>query len=125
MGVLEHVANDGGIAILRLNRPERRNALNTELLSELVEALEALTFDDSLRVLVFSTTSERALCSGVDITEELDHAGGVDRMRHFSRFLAALEAFPKPTIAVCVGNCVGGGAEIVAGCDLRIAGDNL
>ena len=125
MGVLEHVANDGGIAILRLNRPERRNALNTELLSELVDAFEALTFDDSLRVLVLSTTSERALCSGVDVTEELDHAGGVERMRHFSRFLAALEAFPKPTIAVCVGNCVGGGAEIVAGCDLRIAGDNL
>ena len=76
-------------------------------------------------MLVFSTTSERALCSGVDVTEELDHAGGVLRMKSFSRFLTSLEAFPVPTIAVCVGNCVGGGAEIVAGCDLRIAGDNL
>jgi enoyl-CoA hydratase/carnithine racemase len=125
MGTLQHVAGEDGIAILRLDRPERRNALNTELLSEMVDALERLAIDESLRVLVFSTTSERALCSGVDITEELDHAGGVLRMKFFSRFLAALEAFPVPTIAVCVGNCVGGGAEIVAGCDLRIAGDNL
>jgi len=125
MGSLDEAGPGSGIVILRLNRPERRNALNTELLSELVGALDRLAIDDALRVLVFSTTSERALCSGVDITEELDHAGGVERMRLFSRFLAALEAFPKPTIAVCVGNCVGGGAELVAGCDLRIAGDNL
>jgi enoyl-CoA hydratase/carnithine racemase len=125
MGTLEQVSAGDGIVILRLDRPERRNALSTELLSEMVDALERLAIDETLRVLVFSTTSERALCSGVDITEELDHAGGVLRMKYFSRFLAALEAFPKPTIAVCVGNCVGGGAEIVAGCDLRIAGDNL
>src|ERR1700710_55652 len=125
MGTLQHVAGEDGIAILRLDRPERRNALNTELLSEMVDALERLAIDETLRVLVFSTTNSRALCAGVDITEELDHAGGVLRMKFFSRFLAALEAFPVPTIAVCVGNCVGGGAEIVAGCDLRIAGDNL
>jgi enoyl-CoA hydratase/carnithine racemase len=122
---LQLVPTADGVAILRLDRPQRRNALSTGLLAEMVEALEALAIDESLRVLVFSTTSERALCSGVDITEQLDHAGGVLRMKYFSRFLAALEAFPKPTIAVCVGNCVGGGAEIVAGCDLRIAGENL
>ena len=125
MATLQEDLTADGIAILRLDRPDRRNALSTELLREMVAALERLSIDERLRVLVFSTTSDRALCSGVDITEELDHAGGVLRMRYFSRFLAALEAVPKPTIAVCVGNCVGGGAEIVAGCDLRIAGDNL
>jgi enoyl-CoA hydratase/carnithine racemase len=125
MGTLQVEIDDVGIGLLRLDRPDRRNALNTELLCELVDALERMSIDDSLRVVVFSTTSERALCSGIDVTEELDHAGGVARMKYFSRFLAALEAFPLPTIAVCVGNCVGGGAELVAGCDLRIAGDNL
>ena len=125
MASLQMEVDDGGIAILRLDRPERRNALNSELLGELVDAVERFSIDETLRVLVFSTTSERALCSGVDVTEELDYAGGVARMRSFSQFLAALEAFPVPTIAVCVGNCVGGGAELVAGCDLRIAGDNL
>lgn len=125
MGALQNESLAGGIAVLRLDRPQRRNALDSGLLAELVDALERLAVDDELRVLVFSTTSTRALCSGVDVTEELDHAGGVARMKSFSQFLTALEAFPVPTIAVCVGNCVGGGAEIVAGCDLRIAGDNL
>jgi enoyl-CoA hydratase/carnithine racemase len=125
MPTLQHVAVSPGIAMLRLDRPERRNALNTALLAELVDWIERLSIDDSLRVLVFSTTSEKGLCAGIDVNEPLDHAGGVQRMKFFSRFLAALEAFPVPTIAVCVGNCVGAGAELVAGCDLRIAGDNL
>jgi enoyl-CoA hydratase/carnithine racemase len=46
-------------------------------------------------------------------------------MAAFCRLYAAIEAFPAPTIAVCVGNCVGAGAEIVAGSDLRVGGDNL
>ncbi len=125
MQTLQYVAAAPGIAMLRLDRPEKRNALDTALLSELVEWLERLSIDDALRVLVLSTTNDRALCAGIDVAEPLDHAGGVARMKFFSRFLTALEAFPVPTIAVCVGNCVGAGAELVAGCDLRIAGDNL
>jgi enoyl-CoA hydratase/carnithine racemase len=125
VGSLRHERPAPGIAVLRLDRPQRRNALDSGLLIELVDALDRLSIDDELRVLVFSTTSVRALCAGIDVTEQLDYAGGVARMKSFSQFLAALEAFPVPTIAVCVGNCVGGGAEIVAGCDLRIAGENL
>ncbi len=125
MSSIQEVRPAPGVLVLRLDRPERRNALDTELLREMVNALERLLIDEELRVLVFSTTSTRALCSGVDVTEELDYVGGITRMKYFSQFLAALERFPLPTIAVCVGNCVGGGAELVAGCDLRIAGDNL
>ena len=125
VGSLQRVDVAPGVVLLRLDRPERLNALDTGLLSELVQTLERLLVDDELRVVVFSTTSVRALCSGVDVKEQLDEAGGVARMKSFSQFLAVLEAFPVPTIAVCVGNCIGGGAEIIAGCDLRIAGDNL
>jgi len=114
-----------GIEILRLDRPERRNALDTATLESLLEALDELAGDDELRVLVFSTTSERALSAGADVAEPVDAAGGVRRMELFSRLYAAGEAFPTPTIAVCVGNCVGAGAELAAGCDLRVAGDNL
>ena len=46
-------------------------------------------------------------------------------MERFTRLYAAVEAFPVPTIAVCVGNCVGAGRELAAGCDLRVGGDNL
>jgi enoyl-CoA hydratase/carnithine racemase len=125
VGSLQCIDVAPGVALLRLDRLERLNALDSGLLSELVVSLERLSFDDELRVLVFSTTSVRALCSGVDVKEELDYGGGVARMKSLSQFLAALEAFPVPTIAVCVGNCIGAGAEIIAGCDLRIGGDNL
>jgi enoyl-CoA hydratase/carnithine racemase len=115
----------GGIEIVRLDRPDVRNALDSATLAELEAVLAELAADGALHVLVFSTTSPRALCAGADVGEVLDRAGGVARMEAFSRLYTAIEAFPVPTIAVCVGNCVGAGAELVAGCDLRVAGDNL
>jgi enoyl-CoA hydratase len=116
---------DAGIEVLRLDRPEVRNAMDTAMLGELDEALTELAADDQLRVLVFSTTNTRALSAGADVSEDLDQAGGVARMEAFARLYAAVEAFPAPTVAVCVGNVVGAGAELAAGCDLRVAGDNL
>jgi enoyl-CoA hydratase/carnithine racemase len=114
-----------GIAILRLNRPAKRNALDTASLDLLNDTLDELAADDGLRVLVFSTTSSRALCAGADVGERLDHDGGLVRMAAFTRMYAGLDAFPVPIVAVCVGNCVGAGAEIVAASDLRVGGDNL
>ena len=99
--------------------------MDSALLGALLDALEELSADEGLRALVFSTTSERALCAGADVREQLDHAGGVARMEAFAELYAAVEAFPAPTIAVCVGNVVGAGAELAAGCDLRVGGDNL
>jgi enoyl-CoA hydratase/carnithine racemase len=125
MAALTRERLDDGIEVLRLDRPDVRNAMDTAMLVELGAALTALAADPELRVLVFSTTSERALCAGADVSEELDHAGGVARMELFARLYAAVEAFPAPTIAVCVGNVVGAGAELAAGCDLRVGGDNL
>ncbi len=119
----EHL--DDGIAIVRLNRPDKRNALDSATLARLNDLLDELAADDALRALVVSTTSVRALCAGADIEESLDAAGGVARMAAFTRMYAAIDAFPVPVIAVCVGNCVGAGAEIVAGADLRVGGDNL
>jgi enoyl-CoA hydratase len=113
------------VEVLRLDRPERRNAMDTALLAALLEALSELAGDPELRALVFSTTSERALCAGADVAEDLDHEGGVARMAQFTELYAAVEAFPLPTVAVCVGNVVGAGAELAAGCDLRVGGDNL
>ena len=119
----ERVAD--GIEVLRLDRPEARNAMNSELLADVEAALTELAGDASLRVLIFSTTDTKALSAGADVREELDAAGGVARMEAFARFYAAVESFPLPTIAVCVGNVVGAGAELAAGCDLRVGGDNL
>ena len=125
MSPLQRERLEPGIEVLRLDRPERRNALDTALLAALLEALDGAARDPELRVAVLSTTSERALSAGADVAESLDHEGGVARMEAFARLYAAVEAFPAPTIAVCVGNCVGAGAELAAGCDLRVGGDNL
>ncbi|WP_375499873.1 enoyl-CoA hydratase/isomerase family protein [uncultured Jatrophihabitans sp.] len=114
-----------GIEILRLNRPEKRNALDSASLALVTAALEELSADEELRALVFSTTDPRALCAGADIGEQLDDAAGYARMAAFTRMYSGIDALPVPVIAVCVGNCVGAGAEIVAGADLRVGGDNL
>jgi enoyl-CoA hydratase/carnithine racemase len=114
-----------GVAIVRLNRPDKRNALDSASLALLDAKFAELAADESLRVLVISTTSVRALCAGADVGEQLDAAGGVARMAAFTRMYAWLDEFPVPIIAVAVGNCVGAGAEIVAGADLRVGGNNL
>jgi enoyl-CoA hydratase/carnithine racemase len=114
-----------GIAVLRLNRPDKRNALDTATTELFADSLDELAGDPELRALVISSTDPRALCAGADIGESLDHDGGIARMAAYTRMYAAIESFPVPTVAVCVGNCVGAGAEIAAGADLRVGGDNL
>jgi enoyl-CoA hydratase/carnithine racemase len=123
-GLLRERAHDG-VEVLRLDRPQVRNALDSATIHALLETLGECAADETVRVLVLSTTSERAFCAGADLAEPLDHAGGVARMEAFARLYSAVEAFPVPTVCVCVGNCVGAGAEIAAGCDLRVGGDNL
>ncbi len=125
MSLLQHERLDAGIHVLRLDRPAVRNAMDRALLEQLDGALAELAADGDLRVLVISTTSERALCAGADVGEALTATEGVERMEAFARFYVAIEAFPAVTVAVAVGNCVGAGAELVAGCDLRVGGDNL
>lgn len=116
---------DDGVALLRLDRPEARNAMSTALLAELLGRVATAAADEAVRVLVFSTTSTVALSAGADVREQLDRAGHVARMELFSEFYDAVVTFPRPTVAVCVGNVVGGGAELAVGCDLRVGGANL
>jgi enoyl-CoA hydratase/carnithine racemase len=116
---------EAGVALLRLDRPERRNALDTPTIDAVLERLSALAADPDLAALILSTTDLRALCAGADVAERLDRAGGVRRMERFADLYAAWAAFPAPTIAVCVGDVLGAGAELAAGADLRVGGDRL
>jgi methylglutaconyl-CoA hydratase len=113
-----------GVEVLRLDRPQQRNALNLPLVRALVQALDELAVDADLRAVVLSSTSADAFCAGADINEPLSAAEGVARMEAFTALYSAVEAFPAPTICVCVGHCVGAGAELAAGCDLRVVADN-
>jgi enoyl-CoA hydratase len=114
-----------GVALLRLDRPDARNAINTPMLEELLAHLGAARDDDAVRVLVISSTDQMGLSAGADVREELDEAGRVRRMELFAQLYDELTGFPKPTVAACHGACVGGGAEVAVACDLRVGGSNL
>src|SRR5690606_10680384 len=107
---------EAGVARLRLNRPEARNAINTPMLEQLLARLAEAREDADVRALVISSTDHMGLSAGADVREELDHEGKVRRMELFAQLYDELTAFPKPTVAACHGACVGGGAEIAVAC---------
>jgi enoyl-CoA hydratase/carnithine racemase len=116
---------DQGVALLRLQRPDSRNAINTQMLEEMLAHLAAAREDEAVRVLVLSSDDHLGLSAGADVREQLDEDGRVRRMQLFADLYDQLTGFPKPTIAVCHGDVVGGGAEIAVACDMRVGGSNL
>jgi enoyl-CoA hydratase len=114
-----------GVAVIRLERPRARNAINTQMLGELLEHLGVAGGEEAVRALVFSSADNMGFSAGADVREELDAEAHVRRMELFSDLYDTVVSFPKPTIAVCHGDVVGGGAEIAIACDMRIGGSNL
>lgn len=125
MSVTTYEVDEHGVALLRLDRPNARNAIDTAMLEELLAHVAAAREDDAVRVLVISSTDHMSLSAGADVREQLDDEGKVRRMQLFADLYDALTGFPKATIAACHGATVGGGAEIAVACDLRVGGSNL
>jgi enoyl-CoA hydratase/carnithine racemase len=125
MPLTSYTADEKQVALVRLEREKARNAINTEMLEELLKHLSRARDDKEARVLVISSNDHLGLSAGADVREELDEAGRVRRMELFAQLYDELTAFPKPTVAACHGAVVGGGAEIAVACDLRVAGSNL
>jgi enoyl-CoA hydratase/carnithine racemase len=117
--------DEPGVALLRLERGEARNAINTQMLNEMLGYLAAAREDVRVRVLVISSSDHMGLSAGADVREELSEEAKVDRMRLFADLYDEIVAFPKPTIAACHGDVVGGGAEVAIACDMRVGGSNL
>ena len=114
--------NDG-VTIIRLNRPEKLNALSRESIEELSEKFKQLAGDQELRVVILTGTGARAFCVGTDISElaEAGHAGGSGISARGQTLCDLIEAFPVPVIAAVNGIAAGGGCEIALACHLRIA----
>lgn len=117
--------DEQGVALLRLERGEARNAINTQMLHEMLGHLAAARDDEKVRVLVISSADHMGLSAGADVREELSEEAKVERMQLFADLYDGLVAFPKPTIAACHGDVVGGGAEVAIACDMRVGGSNL
>ena len=117
------VTKEGSIGIVRLNRPSALNALNFELMGELVKALEELDGDQAVRVIIL-TGSERAFAAGADL-KEMSQSGPVDLIlgRRFELW-DRLRKIAKPIIAAVSGYCLGGGNELAMNCDIIIASEN-
>jgi enoyl-CoA hydratase/carnithine racemase len=116
---------ENGVALLRLQRPEARNAIDTQMLVEMLEHLAVARGDAAVRVLVVSSSDPMGLSAGADVKEQLDEQGKVHRMQLFADLYDGVVGFPKPTVAACHGDVVGGGAEIAVACDMRVGGANL
>ena len=125
MSLTSYDVDDAGVALLRLERDEARNAMNTAMLEEMLGHFAAARDDEKVRVLVLSSNDHLGLSAGADIREELDEEGKVRRMELFAQVYDELTSFPKPTVAACHGSVVGGGAEVAVACDLRVAGGNM
>jgi len=125
LSLTSYSAGEDGVALLRLERAEARNAINTQMLEEMLAHLAAARADETVRALVLSSSDHMGFSAGADVREQLDEQGRVHRMDLFRRLYDELTGFPKPTVCACHGACVGGGAEIAIACDLRIGGANL
>jgi enoyl-CoA hydratase/carnithine racemase len=123
--VTSYEVDEQGVAVLRLQRPKSRNAIDTQMLLELLEHIAVARADESVRVLLISSADHMGLSAGADVKEELDEEGRVRRMQLFADVYDQIVTFPKPTIAACHGDVVGGGAEIAIACDMRVGGSNL
>lgn len=111
------------IALIKLNRPDALNALNQQLLGELMDALEAADANDAARCIVI-TGSEKAFAAGADIKEmsEMSFAQ-VNQINLFADAADRIARIRKPVIAAVSGYALGGGCELAMACDFIIAAD--
>ncbi|MEM2925825.1 MAG: enoyl-CoA hydratase-related protein [Halobacteria archaeon] len=120
------IEKEEGIAILKINRPEKLNSLNSKALQELEAALDLIERDSESKVVILTGSGERAFIAGADIAEMKDkneiEARKFAELGH--RITAKLEAMGKPVIAAVNGYALGGGCEIAIACDIIIASEN-
>nr|WP_058002542.1 enoyl-CoA hydratase/isomerase family protein [Heyndrickxia oleronia] len=117
-------SHPSGILEWRINRPEKRNAVNFNVIKGLEEALDWAEKDQQVKTLVITGTGKQAFCSGGDLVEFHQLKTSEEAYSMLSKMgnlLYRLATFIKPTLALINGSAVGGGCEIATACDFRIA----
>lgn len=123
---------DEGVTLVTLNRPERRNALAMELVSDVIEEMKRLRHDRETRVVILNGAGQ-GFCAGADLVgdgdsppggEGLSELGFIYRMQeHIADMMLAVHELPKPVIGAVHGAAVGGGLALALACDMRVAAD--
>jgi enoyl-CoA hydratase len=117
-------AVEEGIGRITINRPDARNALNTQVLGDVRQALAEFRHDRQVGVVVFTGAGERAFAAGADIGE-LRERTALDALASVMQGVYdEIEAYEKPTIAAVNGLALGGGCELAMACDVRVASRN-
>jgi enoyl-CoA hydratase len=112
------------VALVTINRPDKRNALDGPTRARLLELLDELAADAEVRAVVLTGAGDKAFVAGADISE-FEGRSPIDQFRVMSgrTVFDAMEAFPKPVIAALNGFTLGGGCELAMACDIRLAAD--
>ena len=116
--------NEGQLAVVTLNRPLRRNALSLELMTELIDCLNEIGRDRSLRVVLLAAAG-KVFCSGHDLGQMVGH--DIDHYREVFdvciELMTRVQSIPQPVIAEVQGVATAAGCQLVATCDLAVASD--
>jgi enoyl-CoA hydratase len=115
---------EGRVVFLTINRPDKLNALNQEIRDRMLELLDEIEVDDSVGVVVLTGAGEKSFIAGADIGE-FEGRSPFDQRKAMNspRIFDVMSSFPKPVIAMINGFCLGGGCELAASCDIRIASE--
>jgi enoyl-CoA hydratase/carnithine racemase len=116
--------DNNGISTFVINRPEKRNAVDYEVMTSLEKAISEVKANPHIKALVITGAGSQAFCSGGDISafHALETAAEAESMlKRMGRILYELLILPKPTVALLNGTAVGGGCEIAIACDFRIS----
>ena len=119
---------EGGVGIVTFNNPERLNAVSLDMWEATKRILDDFAADTSIRVVVLTGAGGKAFVSGADISKFESERANLEAARAYGAksdaAYTSIYEFPKPTIAMIRGYCIGGGLGLATCCDLRIASDN-